>query len=81
MLKTFSERQKLLEFARTAKKLLQTLKVAQMLLSANEKGLVSAYLGEGAYLSVGAVSVIRLDQFGYDSFAINQGTSAFKYFM
>lgn len=52
-----------------------------MLLSANEIGLVSAYLGEGAYFSVGAVSVIRLDQFGSDSFAINQGTSAFKYFM
>ena len=49
-----------------------------MLLNANERGLVSANLGEGAYLSVGAVSVIRLDQFGSASFAINQGTSAFK---
>ena len=42
---------------------------------------MSAFLGEGTYLSVGAVSVIRLNQFGSDSFAINQDTSAFKYFM
>ena len=71
-----------LKCQKVAKKLLILIKLLlSFVLSANEKGLVSAYLGEGAYLSVGAVSVIRLDQFGSDSFAINQGTSAFKYFM
>ena len=81
MLKTFSERQKLLEFARTAK-ITPDAKSSSNVAECKRERPSKRFFGGGHLFERGSrLSYPRLNQFGSDSFAINQGTSAFKYFM